>query len=198
MDVTLECADGSGGGGSIWRRAFRGGGAPGRGRALHQRTDGQPVVSGQVVDALVRQGRSWQRRGRLGVPGGLAALDAAVPESLRQLIEQQFESSARGAGALEAASVAGLEWAVAAVAAGGRPRQSRSRSGVRPWRGEGSSCRREGWEWPDGTVAGRYEFRHGFISRCSTTGCRWAGGRSCTGGLARGWRRAIRSRPRRS
>jgi predicted ATPase len=50
---------------------------------------------------------------------GLDALEATVPDSLRQLIEQQLvQCSPAEQRVLEAAGVAGMEWAVAAVAAG--------------------------------------------------------------------------------
>ena len=78
-----------------------------------------------------------------------------MPESLRQLIEQQFDGiSAAAQRGLEAASVAGLDWALAADA-----------EQVEEWCAE---LAREGLfvqagelvEWPDGTVGGSYQFRH--------------------------------------
>ncbi len=59
--------------------------------ALHRRTDGHPLFLVQLVEALRRQGALVEEAGRWELPGGLAALDALVPESLRQLIEQQFD-----------------------------------------------------------------------------------------------------------
>jgi predicted ATPase len=88
-------------------------------RLLHGRMDGNPLFLVTMVEHLVRQG--WVATGahRVTVPVGLEVLEAAVPDSLRQLIEQQLEQcSPAEQRVLEAAGVAGVEWAVAAVAAG--------------------------------------------------------------------------------
>jgi hypothetical protein len=71
-----------------------------------------------VVDVLVRQGtlRDAATGGEVGED--LEATMRGVPDSLRQLIEQQLVQLAPDVQALlEAASVAGKEFAVAAVAA---------------------------------------------------------------------------------
>ena len=61
---------------------------------------------------------------------------------------------------LEAASVAGVEFSAAAVAAGVNRRRSTSRNDVPHWPAGSSFCRRGGTaEWPDGTAA-RYGFIH--------------------------------------
>ena len=72
-----------------------------------------------MIDDLVRQGQlgrgvdSWERS------GGLEAVVSGVPESLRQLLEQQIERLApEDQVLLEAASVVGTEFSAAAVAAG--------------------------------------------------------------------------------
>ena len=67
---------------------------------------GNPLFLVTMVDYLVRQG--WvQWQSRVSVPVGLETLATAVPDSLRQLIELQFERLSRGAALLETASVAG-------------------------------------------------------------------------------------------
>src|SRR5262249_53344633 len=86
-------------------------------RALHRRTDGHPLFRGTGVDALIREGVG--AAGSLEVEAALEAVARAVPESLRQVIEQQIERlSPEEQHLLEAASVVGIEWSVAAVAAG--------------------------------------------------------------------------------
>src|SRR5262249_49220851 len=87
-------------------------------RALYQRTEGHPLFLINVVEALVRQGAVVQVGEAWAIPGGGTDLALAVPDSLRPLIEQQVEQlSAAEQQVLEAASVAGSECAVAAVAA---------------------------------------------------------------------------------
>jgi predicted ATPase len=116
-------------------------------RLLHGRTDGNPLFLVPMVEHLVRQGWVATSAHRVTVPVGLEALEAAVPDSLRQLIEQQLvQCSPEEQRVLETAGVAGVEWS-------GRWQQwrrastarcSRSRSSVRLWRGVGSSCTPEG------------------------------------------------------
>jgi tetratricopeptide (TPR) repeat protein len=94
--------------------------------------------------------------------GGAAAVSVAVPESLRQLVEQQLEQLPPEAQQfLEAASVVGLEFTAAAVAAG-------VEQGVEAVEDCSATLARRGQfvqphgeaEWPDGTVTTRYAFRH--------------------------------------
>jgi predicted ATPase len=89
-------------------------------------------------------------------------VEGGVPESLRQLIEQQLERlGAEEQHVLEAASVAGVECSVTAMAAG------LEEEGVWVEKRCEVLARREQFlrasgieEWPDGTVSGRYGFQH--------------------------------------
>jgi DNA-binding winged helix-turn-helix (wHTH) protein/predicted ATPase len=130
--------------------------------ALHRRTDGHPLFLVQLVDALQRQGALVEEGGRWTLPGGLAVLEATVPESLRQLIAQQFDGlSAEQQRALEAASVAGLAWPVAAVAAGVEADEGQVEGWCAGLARQGQFVRvGELVAWPDGTVGGSYQFRH--------------------------------------
>jgi DNA-binding winged helix-turn-helix (wHTH) protein len=111
-------------------------------RVLRQRTNGNPLFLITVVNTLVAQGileetdRAWRLR------GGYEAMVGIVPESLRLLIERYVEQLPPADQAiLEAASVTGNTFSVAAVAAGvGGPR-SRSSRGVRPGSVRGASSR---------------------------------------------------------
>ena len=86
---------------------------------LYERTQGNPLFLVTMVADLVQRGvlrespTGWERT---------AALETAtmgVPETLRRLIEQQFERlESAEQGILEAASVAGVDFSAAAVAAG--------------------------------------------------------------------------------
>jgi DNA-binding winged helix-turn-helix (wHTH) protein/predicted ATPase len=129
---------------------------------LHQRTEGNPLFLVLVVDTLVTQGV-------LGaVPGGwelwqpLQEDAVRVPETLRQMIEQQLSQVGPAEQAVvEAASVAGREFAAAAVAAGVDTAvdaveevcETLARRGQFV---QGGSIT----EWPDGTLATGYRFLH--------------------------------------
>src|SRR5262249_31982357 len=97
------------------------GGSAALARALHQRTEGLALFLVNVGEALMRQGAVAPGGGaedRLGGGDGGADLVRAVPDSLQPLLTQQVEQlSAVEQQVLEAASVAGHECTVAAVAA---------------------------------------------------------------------------------
>jgi DNA-binding winged helix-turn-helix (wHTH) protein len=131
-------------------------------RMLHRRTEGQPLFMVQTVDAWVQQGWVTEVAGQRVMQVGLEAVETEVPESVRQMILQQFDGLCPAEqGVLEAASVVGVEFTTAAVAAGVEstmePVEERCEALVR--RGQFlRGCGVE--EWPDGTVAGRYTFLH--------------------------------------
>jgi predicted ATPase len=86
---------------------------------LQQRTDGQPLFLVTLVQAFVAQGVLHTHDGRWTVQGSIDTLTLEVPESLRQMLEQQITRlSLEGQRVLEVASVAGVEFVAAAVAAG--------------------------------------------------------------------------------
>src|SRR5262249_4064068 len=60
-------------------------------RALYQRTEGHPLFMRTVVETLVRQGTVVQVGEAWAMPDGGAAVALDVPDSLRHLLEQQFE-----------------------------------------------------------------------------------------------------------
>jgi predicted ATPase len=129
---------------------------------LYARTQGNPLFLITMVEDLVQRG--VLRKGPSGWEGP-AALDTAtvgVPETLRHLIEQQFERLELAEQALiEAASVAGVDFAAAALAASvGLPAEDVDlRCGT--FARQGQFVHSQGTAtWPDGTVTGRYRFRH--------------------------------------
>jgi DNA-binding winged helix-turn-helix (wHTH) protein/tetratricopeptide (TPR) repeat protein len=129
---------------------------------IHARTDGLPLFVVAVVDALidqqllVRSGEGWR------FTGDGAAVETAVPQGLREMIEQQLARlDADEQRLLEAASVPGMIFAAASAAAaleaGVESIESRCQA----------LARREQFiapagveDWPDGTVSARYRFRH--------------------------------------
>jgi DNA-binding winged helix-turn-helix (wHTH) protein/predicted ATPase len=131
-------------------------------RLVHQRTEGNPLFMVNVVDAWEAEGWLEESVDTQGLRPGLDELAQGVPESLRQMLVQQLERlSAEEQQVLTAASVAGVEFSAAAVAAVLEIDVVEAES-----RCEGLG-RRQQWlrsvgidEWPDGTVAGRYAFIH--------------------------------------
>src|SRR6185295_7503536 len=85
-----------------------------------------------------------------------------VPDSLRQMIEGQFDRlSVEEQRLLETASVAGVEFAVAAVAAGLGQAVERVDEACAALARHGQWLQAVGeQDWPDGTVAGSYRFGH--------------------------------------
>jgi predicted ATPase len=131
-------------------------------RVLYHRTNGNPLFLVTMVDDLVQRGVLQPGATGWSLPGGLATVAAGVPENLRQLLERQVEQlPLEEQTLLEAASVAGVEFAVAAVAAAvGRPVEAVEERCAALARC-GQFVRVCGTDtWPDGTVATRYGFLH--------------------------------------
>ncbi len=128
---------------------------------LRQWTNGNPLFLVTMMDYLFKQGALNEgANGWTGEHG--EAYQVGIPESLHHMIEQQLEQAPDGVVTLlEAASVAGNEFAVAAVAAAlNHPLdviESRCDSLAR----EGQFVQRRGQDiWSDGTIATRYGFIH--------------------------------------
>src|SRR5262249_59042769 len=87
---------------------------------------------------------------------------AEVPQNIQQMIEQQLERlRPEEQRMLEAASVAGVEFSVATVAAGLAAEVVAVEEFCEGLARRGQFLRSRGVsEWPDGTVAARYEFIH--------------------------------------
>lgn len=130
---------------------------------VHERSEGNPLFMTVVAERLVAEGLVQADAGgwRLRDGGDLAAL--GIPDTLREMVERQLWAlEPTVLSLLEAAAVVGPEFAAAAVAAAvGVPIESvedqcdglvRQRRLLR-FVGER--------EWPDGTVAAHYAFRHG-------------------------------------
>ena len=125
---------------------------------VYRRTDGHPLFMVQVTDYLV------QERSRLpATPVTLSSLEQALPPALRELIAAQLERlSAEEQQVLKVASVAGPEFAVASVAAGLQRADDTIEAVCERLARRGLFLEeRELATWPDGTVSGRYGFRHG-------------------------------------
>ena len=132
-------------------------------RALHQRTNGNPMFLVTVVEEMVRQGRlRGPATGGERLVHHAAAVIVDIPESLRRLIDQQLEQlHPEERACLEVASVAGREFSAAAVAAGtdDRVEELEARYAALARRGQFvQACGTEAW--PDGTITARYGFTH--------------------------------------
>jgi predicted ATPase/DNA-binding winged helix-turn-helix (wHTH) protein len=129
---------------------------------LHRRTDGHPLFLVTVADWWEQQGWVGAESGRWTGPEGGAALAGGVPESLRTLIETQFEGlNGAEQRLLEVASVAGEEFSTLVVAAGLAASVTEVEERCAALGRRGQFLQASGVDdWPDGTVAERYRFRH--------------------------------------
>ncbi|MBI3799389.1 MAG: AAA family ATPase [Deltaproteobacteria bacterium] len=129
-------------------------------RTVHQRTEGNPLFMVNVVDYLIARGVLAEQRGHWGVRP--AEEQFKVPENLQQMIVKQSERlSPEEQRVLEVASVAGVEFSAAAVAAAVETEISEVEEKCEGLARRAQFLRASGEsEWPDGTVAARYRFLH--------------------------------------
>jgi predicted ATPase len=129
---------------------------------LYQRTDGHPLSLVTPVEHLLHRGVLRARAGAWEVQPEAAAALREVPVSARQMIEQQFDRlSPEEQRVLEAASVAGSAYAVAAVAAGLELAIEAVEDCCASLAQRGQFLEASGLEtWPDGTVTERYDWQH--------------------------------------
>ncbi len=127
---------------------------------LHRRTGGHPLFLTTIVDELVRQ-RALESTDTRGFAGS-QAIAKVTPTSVRQFIEHRFEQlSSEEQNILEAASVAGDQFSVAAVVAATSLPEEKIEARCAAWTREGQFLTADGTvTWPDGTIAARYGFRH--------------------------------------
>ena len=131
-------------------------------RVLHQRTRGNPLFLIAVVDELVRQQVVTEAADGWAVRAGVDTITAIIPAHLRALIELQLaHCSPEDQTLLAAASVAGVEFATAAVAAGIERADEEIEARCAALAHQGQFLQAHGHAaWPDGTVTGCYGFRH--------------------------------------
>ncbi|MGE3540999.1 MAG: winged helix-turn-helix domain-containing protein [Candidatus Tectimicrobiota bacterium] len=129
---------------------------------LYQRTDGNPLFLVTVVDNLLQHGVIRQEPPGWTLVGGLEAARQDVPDSLRQLIDRQFaQLSSTEQALLEVASVAGVEFSAALLAAAVDDTVDSVEACCLALARRGQFMAERGLdEWPDGTVAARYGFLH--------------------------------------
>ena len=129
---------------------------------LHQRTTGNPLFLTAIIDELVRLHMLVEGEHRWDVSGDFSALASVVPTTLQHLIHQHVDNlSSDDQAILEAASVVGLNFSVAAVAAGVTLAEADIEACCTTWTRQNQFLLAAGTEtWPDGTVTACYRFRH--------------------------------------
>jgi predicted ATPase len=129
---------------------------------LYRHTEGNPLFVVSVVQDLIARGVITQSAGTWTLNGDLDALTQETPEGIRQLVNsQRARLPLKTRRILEAASVAGMEFSAAEVAAALETavavveehcaRLAEQQQFLRP---AGIS------EWPDHTASARYAFLH--------------------------------------
>jgi DNA-binding winged helix-turn-helix (wHTH) protein/predicted ATPase len=124
---------------------------------VYQRTEGHPLFMVQMADYFAAEQTPDK-----GAAAAKALLEAAIPQGLRELIEVQLgrlgEQERR---VLEIASVPGAEFAVASIAAALQTQAEEAETCCEHLARHGQFIEGRGLAaWPDGTVSGRYGFRH--------------------------------------
>ncbi|MEW6127834.1 MAG: AAA family ATPase [Acidobacteriota bacterium] len=86
---------------------------------IHERTDGIPLFMVNAVDYLVAEGLIVECEGRWTLAVEIERVEVGVPDSIKQMIERQIDHlNPEEQRTLEAASVAGAEFCMLALAAG--------------------------------------------------------------------------------
>jgi len=129
---------------------------------LYRRTGGHPLFFTTIVDELMRR-RILEDADAPGLVGNdLHEIANVIPTSVRQFIEHRFEQlSIEEQAILEAASVAGDSFSVAAIVAAIYLPEEKIDAHCATWAREGQFLIADGTvPWPDGTLAARFGFRH--------------------------------------
>ena len=129
---------------------------------IHRRTGGNPLFVVNVADDLGRRAVLIERAGRREVAGCPLAVDIVIPEDVRRMIGHELDRVLpRERWILEAASAAGVEFSAAVVAAAEQLSLDDVEYCCAELARHASFLTSHGSEtWSDGTVAGRYGFRH--------------------------------------
>ncbi|HVO23312.1 MAG TPA: AAA family ATPase [Candidatus Margulisiibacteriota bacterium] len=135
---------------------------PALARAVHQRTDGNPLFMVRVVDELVALRVLEPEDGRWRLRRPLDEIARAVPESLRLLVEKQIARlDPEAQRVLEVASVLGGDFTVASVAAGLATDPLAVEECCDKLEQQGQFlAASELFTRPDGTQVARYHFTH--------------------------------------
>jgi DNA-binding winged helix-turn-helix (wHTH) protein len=129
---------------------------------VYQRTDGNALFMVNIVEHLVQQGAVVRHGGQWTLREGAEAQIASLPEGLRGLLLRRIEALPPAVRrVLEAASVVGETFAVAAVAAGTQAPVEDVEVVCAGLAAQGHFLDDIGWTvWPDATRGGQYRFQH--------------------------------------
>jgi DNA-binding winged helix-turn-helix (wHTH) protein/predicted ATPase len=129
---------------------------------IYERTEGNALFMVNIVEHLLQQGLIIRQEGQWTLQGGAEAKLASVPEGLRQLLLRRIEElQPEARRVLEVASVAGVVFAAATVAAVAQRPVEEVEVVC-----EGLAAQQHFLDdiglavWPDGTSGGSYRFRH--------------------------------------
>ena len=139
---------------------------------LARRTGGNPLFLVNTVDYLLAQGMVVDKAGSWTLADDkLTEVAGEIPDTLRQLIERQLERlSEEDWRALEVASIVGVEFSAAEVAAGLPGSVDVLETCCERLSHAGQFLRSSGVEeWPDGTLSGRYSFLHAMYQEVIST-----------------------------
>jgi len=130
-------------------------------RSIYQRTEGNPLFMTAVVESLL-EGENERRTDWRSLRNRLDQVERIAPTNLIQAIDQQFSLfSFDEQRLLESASVAGIAFSAAAIAAAGDLPLAEAEDRCAELAQRMSFLQRTGEvEWPDGTVATGFRFRH--------------------------------------
>src|SRR5262249_47982552 len=131
-------------------------------RLIHEHTEGNPLFMATLVEAWVTEGMLCDKDGAWRLQPGGEAVHDRIPDSLRQMIEGQLDRlSEEDQRMLEVASVVGVEFVAAAVAAGLGQTLEQVDEACAALARRGLWLRAVGdRNWPDRTAWGSYRFGH--------------------------------------
>ena len=129
---------------------------------LHRRSDGNALFTVAMVDDLVRSHRIALHDGRWTLTDRAAALGSALPDDLRHLVHAQIERLADpDRHLLEAAAVAGTDFAAASLAAALQEDVAAVEDRCARLAQQGRFLQLRGpVAWPDGTASSGFGFIH--------------------------------------
>jgi DNA-binding winged helix-turn-helix (wHTH) protein/tetratricopeptide (TPR) repeat protein len=137
---------------------------------LHQHTEGLPLFLITVVQALTEQGLLFQQAEHWMLRPGWEVHEVDVPEGLRPLLEQRLENvPVELQQVLEVASVVGVEFAAAAVAAGLGAELAQTEEQCEALVHHHMFQSGGLIPWPDGTMTVRYAFAHALYQQIAYT-----------------------------
>lgn len=131
-------------------------------KALHDRTDGNPLFLVNVLGFMVSTGLICEMNGTWELVGSYRAIADTLPENIREMLEECIEGLATlPRTVLETASVVGMDFSSAVIAAVLGRSLVEVEACCQELSRHGQFLSRElTTKWPDGTVAQRYRFIH--------------------------------------